>query len=162
MRALSAAEASQLAGGVTAAKLLRIAYAVSFMFLLLSGTPVRLLRETPSAAVWWRELSGLGHFFGFLVLGVLLLSVKWPIGRRATLIGLVAFAAGTELVQAMLPMRVADPVDFLLNLAGLTCAAAICRWWPASPAPAEPAAPAGLAPNPVRTGRSMQPPRRAA
>jgi len=65
------------------------------------------------------------HFCLFAVLAILAFASRWPI-RRGLLAGfLLAFAVGTETLQALVPPRTVDPLDYVENLLGLATGAAI-------------------------------------
>jgi hypothetical protein len=108
------------------------AYFIAFSVLLMTNLPTAALRSQPGIGKTLVGLYPLAHFVGFTLAGILALGSRWPAPRWAVLLGLVAYAAGTEAVQALVPRRTPELWDLLLNLAGLamsilifTCAATI-------------------------------------
>ncbi len=72
------------------------------------------------------------HLLGFALLSCLALAAQWPISRWSVLGLLVAYAVGTELMQAVLPWRSAELADLLLDVAGILVGGAI-YWWLRAP-----------------------------
>jgi len=99
-------------------------YLAVLTVLLLVPDPAALLGidQTPGTS------SGRGvHFLFFTLLGFLVCASRWPVGRRLLVGLLVAYAVGTEALQALIPLRSAELADLLENLLGLAVGAAI--WW---------------------------------
>ena len=95
-------------------------------WLLLASTPARLLQAAARLCEPLNSAEAAGHFVGFTLLAVLALIPRWSVPRWAILAGLVAAAWGTEIAQQVVPHRVPDFADSLLNLAGIATGAAIC------------------------------------
>ena len=107
-------------------KTLCLSYLITLSWLLLAGTPARLLQAAARLCEPLYAAATVGHFLGFLLLTILALTPRWIVPRWAILTCLLAAALGTELLQQVIPHRVSDVADGLLNLAGIATGAAIC------------------------------------
>jgi VanZ family protein len=85
----------------------------------MTDLPTTVVRSQPSIGKTLVGLYPLAHFVGFMLAGILALGSRWPAPRWVVLLGLVAYAAGTEVIQAFVPRRTPEMWDLLLNLAGL-------------------------------------------
>ncbi len=106
-------------------KLLCLGYTAVLSWLLLAGTPARLLDA--GAASYEPLASAVGHFLGFALLAYLALAPRWTVPRWAIVVFLVALALGTEFLQGFIPDRIPGLVDCLCNLLGIA-AGAIVYW----------------------------------
>jgi VanZ family protein len=86
----------------------------------LAGSGQSRLREFYDA-----HLEPVGHFLGFLVLGLLASASRWPAGLAARIALLAVYALGTEAMQALVPERTPELKDVLQNLAGAAVGAAL-------------------------------------
>lgn len=59
------------------------------------------------------------HLVAFAILAALVTCAEWTERLVETALILVAYAVATELAQALIPWRVYDPVDIVVNLAGI-------------------------------------------
>jgi VanZ family protein len=110
----------------------RAAYLVGLTVLLVTDVPWQAAQRCRLPPLHWQSACAAGHVLAFLVLGWMALSVQRIVPWRWVLAGLAAFAGGVECAQGLVPHRVADPMDFLLNLSGIAVATAICRPWAGS------------------------------
>jgi len=118
-------------------RLLCAAYAVILSYLLLSPNP---LGDAPRPSIERGP-----HTMLFVPLAVLVLAARLPLKTYTVLVILLLYAAGTEIAQALVPNRHADPLDLVENLLGVAIGSAIV--WAAAramrSASREPAFPAG-------------------
>jgi hypothetical protein len=108
-------------------KILSIAYLVGLTWLLVMKAPFLFLGRQPGIGPLALSLEPVAHLASFALLTVLALWARWPIPRWALCLGLAGYGLGTELFQALLPWRTADPVDFLQDLGGIA-AGGILAW----------------------------------
>lgn len=101
------------------------AYAGLFGLVLLTDWPLRVASHWPELLRNQEYAAPLIHLAGFAGLGWMAFRLAGPLPRWGVWIGLVVVAAGSELLQGLLPLRVADPVDLAWNLAGIAMAAAL-------------------------------------
>ncbi len=73
-------------------------------------------------------LEPMGHFLGFLVLGLLASVSRWPRCWTTRVALLLAYALVTEGLQTFVPHRTPDMKDLIQNLAGAAVGVAI--GWP--------------------------------
>ncbi|MHC4402727.1 MAG: VanZ family protein [Planctomycetota bacterium] len=101
-----------------------VAYLGVLTFLLLTPDPFALiglrLPPGPSGGITI-------HFLSFAILSLLVCASRWPV-RRGVLAGaLLCYAILTETLQATIPNREVQLLDYLENLLGLV--AGIGIWW---------------------------------
>lgn len=111
-----------------ARKVIGIGYAVVLGVLLLTSLPFRVAAMWPELHRNREVIAPLVHLVAFSGLGWIVLKSRGTKARWAIAAGLVAAAAGAEILQGLVPHRVADPVDCLWNLAGISLSAALT--WP--------------------------------
>ena len=63
------------------------------------------------------------------VLAILVLSADWRVARATLVALMIAYGAGTELVQGLLPYRSCELADWLNDVAGIVAGTAML--WPA-------------------------------
>jgi hypothetical protein len=107
-----------------------LAYWTLLTLLLLASNPFDLLGLEPSdggVLQWYGDWS---HLISFGVLSTLVFLARWPWTRRRLMIALIAYSAGTELLQLLVPTRHAEWKDFVQDAAGVAlgfCLAWLCR-----------------------------------
>ncbi len=111
-----------------ASKAIGIGYTVVLGVLLLTDLPFRVAAMWPELLRNREVIAPLVHLVAFSGLGWIMLKSRGTKARWAIAAGLVAAAAGTEILQGLVPHRVADPTDFLWNVGGIALAAALT--WP--------------------------------
>lgn len=89
---------------------------------LISPDPFAAIQRTPLSFL--RTVSDLClHFAAFSVCaamcGYLVPASPDTLKRKLTVIGLIAYAIGTELAQQAIPRRTCDPLDAVANLCGI-------------------------------------------
>lgn len=89
---------------------------------LISPDPFAAIQRTPFSFL--RTISDLClHFAAFSVCaamcGCLVPASPDSIKRKLTIVGLIAYAIGTELAQQAIPRRTCDPLDAIANLCGI-------------------------------------------
>ncbi len=102
---------------VFVSRLLCFAYAVILSYLLLSPNP---LGDAPRPSIERGP-----HTMLFVPLAVLVLAARLPLKTYTVLAILLLYAAGTEIAQALVPNRHADPLDLIENLLGVAIGSAI-------------------------------------
>lgn len=91
---------------------------------LLSAQPGDVL------SVGWEIPDKLAHAVVYLVLGLLAARAVGPRGSGAAVLGLAAgWGALDELHQRFVPLRQADPRDWLADLVGAACGLGLVRLW---------------------------------
>lgn len=85
---------------------------------------VFLLAPDPAGLVGLRRVPGLPggrmvHFVFFTLLAALAWLSRWPVRGWVLGLGLVAYAAGTELLQTFVPPRTVELADVVENVLGL-------------------------------------------
>ncbi len=111
---------------------LAVAYAAVLAAVLWSSDPFRLAGSAQGALrQWFRAyVEPVAHLLAFMPLGWLMAVGRWPLRRGAVLGALLAYAVGSEAVQALVPQRSVQWEDALQNVAGLAlgaCLAAAAR-----------------------------------
>lgn len=106
-------------------KTICLGYLIALTVLLVIKNPLAFLES--SRATRSIDLAPAGHLFGFLLLAILTWAARWPISRWTVIGLLIAYALGTELLQAAIPWRSAEAADFLLDLMGIALGSAV--WW---------------------------------
>lgn len=89
---------------------------------LVSSDPFAAVKRTPFSFL--RTVSDVClHFAAFSVCagmcGCLVPASPDSLKRKLTVIGLIAYAIGTELAQQAIPRRTCDPLDAIANLCGI-------------------------------------------
>ncbi len=107
-----------------AVRLACLAYWVLLSVLLLVPDPWALLGIQRLPGLPTRQLE---HFIIFTLLTVLVHASRLPIRRGLLIVLLVSYAIGIEALQALVPQRTVELLDFLENLAGLAAGTAIWR-----------------------------------
>jgi VanZ family protein len=107
-------------------KAISAAYFLALTYLLVVKRPLAFIESDPGLGALSRDLVPVAHLVSFALLAVLTSAARWPIPRWGQWGLLVAYAMGTELVQAFLPWRTAELGDFLQDLAGI--AAGLATW----------------------------------
>jgi VanZ family protein len=100
-------------------KLLSLAYLALLTLALLVRNPFGRLGPEMERTALLRIVSPAAHFGCFALLTYLLLRARWPWPKGVTVFALLAYAVATELLQALVPPRVPDPADLVLNLLGI-------------------------------------------
>ncbi len=99
-------------------RLLLGVYAVLLTLLLLHPSPFSLFGASTAAKL----APPVGHhFLAFSVLGFLVAASRPPLPAWAWTAALVAYAAGTEALQALVPPRTPSLLDFIENILGIAC-----------------------------------------
>lgn len=99
-----------------------VAYLVLTSVLLLAPDPWELMGFDDSPSVGGRG----EHFCMFAVLAFLVHAGRGPLSRRWTVAALIGYALATETLQAFIPTRCVELLDYLENLLGL--AAGTIAW----------------------------------
>jgi VanZ family protein len=89
-----------------------------------------LLVPDPLALLGIKELPGPDkgrgvHFCAFALLGLLALASRLPLGTGRLVAYLVLYALATETLQMLVESRSVELLDYVENLAGLACGAAV-------------------------------------
>jgi VanZ family protein len=95
-------------------------------FLLFAQVPFGLFPGASEDAL--SHYSPAFHLLSFTMLAVLVLGAGWPVARTTLVALLIAYGAGTELVQGLIPYRSCELSDCLNDLAGI--AAGTAMLWP--------------------------------
>ena len=114
-----------------------LAYWVLLTLLLLASNPGGWLGLEETASSLFERIENWSHLICFTLLSMLVFITRWPIGRGWLLAVLVAYSAGTEVLQMLVPTRRAELKDFAQDVAGILLGATlawICRsLWQARP-----------------------------
>ncbi|NLX98959.1 MAG: hypothetical protein GXY83_22670 [Rhodopirellula sp.] len=98
------------------ARLAGVIYGVLLTVLLLVPEPTAILGlQQPPLTPGGRGV----HFMLFLLLGLLISAARWPIRRAALIAALVLYAWAIESLQALIPLRTVELLDYVENLTGL-------------------------------------------
>ena len=93
-------------------------YAVLLTLLLLHPSPFSLFGGSQAAKL----APSVGqHFLAFSVLGFFVAASRLPVPFGIGLSALLAYAAGTEMLQALIPPRNPSIRDFVENVLGIAC-----------------------------------------
>lgn len=103
-----------------------IVYLITLTFLLVTSNPVRILGLPEDLPFWLGQLLTISHFLSFLLLSVLCLTTRWPVPRWSVVLFLSLYAAVTELVQGLVPVRTPQWEDLLQDMGGIMVGAAGC------------------------------------
>ncbi len=136
-----------------------VGYAAALGLALGTDWPYRAARLAPAILSWKDQIAPLFHVLAFAGLAGLALAQRGSIPRQLVWAGLVAAAALTELLQGLLPQRVADPADFAWNLLGVAAAGVATGLWMRRPIEG---APVGIAADVSRRVQTGPDARRAA
>jgi len=101
-----------------------IVYLVFLTLLLLTADPARLVGW--DSRLLLQSLQPWAHLLGFLTMAVLALSARWPLPRWGVVLILALYAGMTEIVQGLLPPRVREWQDWLMDLAGIAIGTVLC------------------------------------
>lgn len=113
-----------------------IGYVVFLTLLLLTSDPSRLI-GIHGKLPWLLQMAFPAvHAITFLVLAVLALAARWPIPRWGVIVILASYGGMTEIIQAFVPHRSPEWLDWFQDLAGIAVGAALCwsffvfvGWW---------------------------------
>ena len=100
-------------------KLVFLGYLALLTVALLVRNPFGRLGPEMERTGLLRVIAPTAHFGCFALLTYLLLRARWPLPKGVAIFALLAYAAATELLQALVPPRVPDPADLALNLLGI-------------------------------------------
>lgn len=100
-------------------KILSLSYLALLTVALLVRNPFGRLGPELDRTGLLRIVSPAAHFGCFALLTYLLLRARWPLPKGVIIFALLAYAAATELLQGLVPPRVPDPADAVLNLLGI-------------------------------------------
>lgn len=104
-----------------------LGYLLALSLMLLCEDPLRPLHVRAGLLAWLRPLAPVAHLLGFLALTVLAMAARWATSRWLTVVLLLAYAGGTELLQGCVAGRSPEGVDLLQNSAGIALGLAIWR-----------------------------------
>ncbi len=101
-------------------------------FAYLAFLTVLLLTRDPSKFIGIQTtlldlLRPLAHLLSFLVLGVLAMAANWSRAFWAVLLGLMSYAAGTELLQGLVSQRTPEWADWFQDVAGIVIGVVVYR-----------------------------------
>ena len=116
--------ATHVKRGTWVERLVLITYWILLTGLLLSPNPLALFHLRPVLS----HVPDRGiHFAFFVILAVLAWTCRWPLRRRTLFILLVAYGLAVESLQAIVPPRTVEFLDYVENLAGVFAGSAL--WW---------------------------------
>ena len=101
-----------------------VAYLIFLTVLLLTRDPNKIIGMQATLLDLLRPFA---HLLSFLVLGILAMAARWSAAFWAVLLGLVAYAAGTELLQGLVSQRTPEWVDWFQDVAGIAIGAVVYR-----------------------------------
>lgn len=114
-----------------------LTYWVLLTILLLASNPGDWLGLEDSSGGLLERYEQWSHLICFTLLSTLVFITPWPIGRGWLAALLVAYSAGTELLQLWVPTRRAELKDFVQDVTGVALGFALAwcvrRLWQSEP-----------------------------
>lgn len=104
-----------------------LAYWLLLTLLLLASNPGAWFGFEHTADSLLERYQDWSHLVCFTVLSTLVFIARWPVSRGWLALLLVAYSAGTELLQRLVPSRQAEWKDFWQDVAGVALGA-IVAW----------------------------------
>jgi VanZ family protein len=115
-----------------------LAYWVLLTIVLLASNPTGWLGVEDASGGLLERYEEWSHLICFTLLSTLVFITPWPVGRGWLALVLVAYSAGTEVLQRLVPSRHAELKDFVQDVSGVALGfilACICRRiWHSRPA----------------------------
>ena len=104
---------------------LSVGYLVLLTILLLVPDPMGVLRPERGLYGLVAWLMPSAHFLAMGALSLLMMAARWPLPSWSLILLLVAYAAGTEGLQGLVPARTSSLADIAQNLAGIAAGLAV-------------------------------------
>ena len=106
-----------------------IGYVIFLTMLLLTADPSRLIGVEGDLPWELQDVLPTAHAISFLVLAVLALAPRWPVPRWGIVIILAIYGGMTEVLQALVPPRTPEWMDWFQDLGGIA-AGTVLYWLP--------------------------------
>jgi len=103
-------------------------YTIYLSILLLSQDPTRWIGTPGSVPYLLKMLMPLAHTLSFTILSLLSFAACLPLPRWGILLLLAIYGGATEMIQASVPHRTPDWVDWFQDLGGIAIGFA-CFWF---------------------------------